>query len=554
MREGFESRGILDQSLLILTGDHGEGLGQHGEGFHGYFIYDSTTKVPLILRVPFGGLGGRVVEDAVSHVDIVPTVLEAVGLEVPAQVQGADLLPLILGRELGSQREVYTESYYALYHYNWAPLRSIRTQTEKFIDTTNPEVYFLAEDGGETTNVVRQNRDLGRSLRDRLIAYARALERSGAGPSRKPDLDAETLAQLRALGYVAGRASNTVDTNDGVARTDPKERIAVHRSLMEAQSHIGQGNEEKAEERLRAALALDDEIVDANQMLAGIISRRGDLTWGRGDPAVAVELYEQALELYQQALAQSPEHHSSLFGLANSYWQLGFLDEALVGFHRLVELAPHESGAAIAMSDIYASLDRLPDALAVVEAAAAQEVAPAWIHNQYGELLALLGRGDESPAQFRKAIAKNPEIGRPYFNLAVAYEEEGRFEEAAVSYRDAIESSPYDFRAQFNLGRLYGKLGRLEEQQAMWEVALESNPRFIMGYYQLAKLVMDEGGDLDRGEKLVREGLDLDPEGTTGPLGYFVLADILNRKGRQSEAMEAVAKGRRLQARGASAP
>ena len=199
------------------------------------------------------------------------------------------------------------------------------------------------------------------------------------------------------------------------------------------------------------------------------------------------------------------------------------------------------------MSDIYSGLDRLPEALRVVESAAADEQAPAWIHNQHGELLALLGRGDESAAQFRKAIAKNPEIGQPYFNLAVAYEEEGRFEEAAASYRDAIEHSPYHHRAQFNLGRLYGHLGRAEEHREMWEAALQSNPQFTLGHYHLAKLLMDQGGDLDQAEKLAREGLDLDPEGAMGPLGYFVLADILNRKGRLREANEAVESGRRLQ-------
>ena len=550
LREGLESRGVLDDSVFVLTSDHGEGLGQHGEGFHGYYIYDSTVHVPLILRLPFGDFEGRVVDEAVSHVDILPTVLSIVGQDVPSEVQGVDLLPLLLDREPASSREVYTESYYSLYHYNWAPLRSIRTESEKFIETTNPELYLLLDDADEESNVILQNRELARSLRNRLLAYSRYLRSSGDRPGGRPDLDTETLAQLRALGYLAGRVTAAVDEDDGVERTDPKERIAVHRAIMEAQSLIGKGDEEGAEEYLRAALNLDASIVDANQMLGGIIGRRADEASRRGDEADSAELNGQALELYQQALALNPEHQASLLGLATSYWRLGRLEEALVGFHRLVELAPYESNAAIAMSDIYADLDRLPDALRVVEAAAAEDVAPAWIHNQHGELLALLGRSRESAVHFEKAIAKNPEIGQPYFNLALTHEEAGRPREAAAAYEQAIERAPYHYRAQFNLGHLYGRLGRPEDHLEMWRAAIRSNPEFVLGYYHLAKLHMDRGDDLDRAELLVREGLRRDPEGGFGPLGYFVLADILNRKGRLPEAREAVENGRRLQARG----
>lgn len=550
LREGLESRGVLDESVFLLTSDHGEGLGQHGEGFHGYFIYDSTVRVPLILRLPFGDFEGRVVGEAVSHVDILPTVLSIVSREVPAEVQGIDLKPLILGREPASSREVYTESYYSLYHYNWAPLRSIRTRSEKFIETTNPELYLLREDADEASNALLQNRDLARSLRDRLLAYSRSLKSSGDRPGGRPDLDTETLAQLRALGYLAGRASSGADEDDGVERTDPKERIAVHRAIMEAQSLIGRGDEDGAEEYLRAALALDAGIVDANQMLGGIIGRRADEASRRGEAAASTELNGQTLEFYQRALALNPEHQASLLGLATSYWRLGRLEEALVGFQRLVELAPYESNAAIAMSDIYAELDRLPEALRVVEAAAAEELAPAWIHNQHGELLALLGRSRESAVHFQKAIAKNPEIGQAHFNLALAHDEASRIEEAITAYEQAIEHAPFHFRAQFNLGRLYGQLGRPEEHLEMWRAAIRSNPEFVLGYYHLAKLHMDRGDDLDRAELLAREGLRRDPEGAFGPYGYFVLADILNRMGRLGEATEAVESGRRLQRRG----
>ncbi|MGB5815806.1 MAG: sulfatase-like hydrolase/transferase, partial [Thermoanaerobaculia bacterium] len=128
LRLSLEERGLLDSSLLVLTGDHGEGLGNHKEGFHGFFVYDSTVHVPLIIRLPEGRLGGQVVEEVVSHVDLLPTILDATGQEIPSGVQGSSLLPLLLSMEETGDRAVYTESLYPLLHYGWSPLRSIRTR------------------------------------------------------------------------------------------------------------------------------------------------------------------------------------------------------------------------------------------------------------------------------------------------------------------------------------------------------------------------------------------------------------------------------------------
>ena len=102
--------------------------------------------------------------------------------------------------------------------------------------------------------------------------------------------------------------------------------------------------------------------------------------------------------------------------------------------------------------------------------------------------------------------------------------------------------------AAVNLGRLLGFLGQEDRQQALWEASIESNPEFVKGYFYLSKLLMDRGGDLGRAEELVRTGIEKDPEHEEGPLGYYVLADILNRTGRVAEAGEAVASGRRIQA------
>jgi arylsulfatase A-like enzyme/Tfp pilus assembly protein PilF len=537
-RRALEERGLLDNSLLILTGDHGEGLGEHKEGFHGFFVYDSTVHVPLVVRLPEGRLGGKVVEDVVSHVDLLPTILEATGHEIPSGVQGSSLLPLLLGRDETSERAVYTESLYPLLHYGWSPLRSIRTGEHKFIDAPDPELYDLAADRDEQQNMLLEDRRLARELKDRLTALVAEIEREGADQAGTADLDEETLQQLRALGYVAGQGGVAAEEESDKPRADPKDRIELHQAIMAAQSDLGREDPERAEQRLEKVLVTDPAIIDAHQMLGTIASQR--------------EEYEEAIGHFSRALELDSDHTTSLFGLAGAYRNLDRLDEALVGFRRLLDLNPADSKAIVAIAQIHVDRDERTEAILLLEEATQSTDAVAILFHQLGELLVLEGRTEEARRSFEQAAGKNEELAQPRFNLAVLEEEAGNLARAIELYEETIDLAPSHFEAQFNLGRLYGLRGDLDRQQQLYEAAISSNPEFIRGYFFLAKLLMDRGGDLRRAEELTREGLARDPDSATGPLGHYLLADILNRTGRREEAMRAVTQARAIEARQSS--
>ncbi len=584
-RAALEERGLLERTLLVVTADHGEGLGQHGEGFHGFFVYDSTVHVPLIVRPPFGDLGdlaGRVVDEPVSHVDLLPTVLEAVGQPVPETAQGRSLLPLLVGQGDGgdgrsgtgdgpagrsasggrrvagdlaeghggerdaeapgevaagaAERAVYSESMYPLLHYGWAPLRSVRTRRYKFILAPRPELYDLVADPLEERNLLLDERRTSRRLRDLLDAMVERLG-SGAPPAgQTAELDEETLLQLEALGYVAGRGGVPLDEEDAVERADPKDRIGLHQLVMAAQSELGKGEDEKARELLERAVATDDTMVDAHQMLGTIALRR--------------DRHEPAAEHFRAALRVDQEHRQSLFGLAAAYRGLGRLEDALAGFERLRQLDPGDTRATLAAADVLERLDRRSEAMAVLEEAVGGDGPAAILLNKLGELEALAGDARSAAGRFERALEANPELVPARFNLAVLYEEAGRTGEAVAHYERVVEQAPRHFQAQFNLGRLYGQRGDLDRQQRLWEAALASNPDFVRGHYLLAKLLMDNGGDLARAEELARQGLERDPEHRAGALGYYVLADVLNRQGRRAEAAAAAQRGRQIQAGG----
>ena len=241
-------------ALIIVVGDHGEGLGEHGEDTHGIFLYDSTTHVPLILKLPQAKQAGKVVGDQVRTVDILPTVLDLTQTSASPKSDGTSLLTLVAGNEETS-RTAFGETDYPL-RFGWAPLRSIRQNGYKFIEAPRPELYDLGTDPGETRNrYVPWDATTGK-LRKALS------EQRGKAPAtaeRSPGaVSSGTVSELRALGYLdASDARSATDVPEPSLLPDPKDKILVQNLLHTAMMAREGGQTKQARSALEKALGVD---------------------------------------------------------------------------------------------------------------------------------------------------------------------------------------------------------------------------------------------------------------------------------------------------------
>ena len=223
----LRAAGWYEKATIVLLSDHGEGLGDHGEQEHGLFLYDDTIRVPLIVKLPREARAGRRVPDPVQHLDLLPTLLDLAGAEIPRDLAGRSLRPLLEQEEPLRLRTgaIYAESLYSRYHFGWSELHSLTYGTHRYIKAPHEELYDLERDPRETRNLAAHQPDTARNMRA-------ALERIMAGSSveRPSTVSVEDQQKLQALGYVATAQPVSEDVAAN-ALADPKDKVGILENL-----------------------------------------------------------------------------------------------------------------------------------------------------------------------------------------------------------------------------------------------------------------------------------------------------------------------------------
>ena len=408
--EDLKQRGVYDSTLIVATSDHGESFGEHGEYSHGYFVYDTTLLVPLIIKPPQGSfVAPHKVDNAVRTIDVTPTVLQILGAPVSPDMQGAGLLPTIMdpaSHKLADET-AYSETYYPN-EFGWSVLRSLRGRGMKYIDAPKPELYDLVVDPGELHNLYPGKRAVALALKSRLESLvAKDAQARAVQPA---PTSAEEIGMLASLGYV-GALNSTSETGSDRHLPDPKDELPAFRILSSA-------GQLAAENKCDRAIALLTHLIEQQPELT-----LGHLTLAKCD--LSTGQYAAAGESLDAALRLQPDNLEARFYKGICSFQQGHLDEALSSLHPVEKALPREPYVHFYLGMIYERQQRAEAALAEFQDCAKADPDFEVAVYKVGYFLAKAGRFSDAAAEFKRVIALDPDNPSAHYNLGLAYAKSG---------------------------------------------------------------------------------------------------------------------------------
>jgi arylsulfatase A-like enzyme/Flp pilus assembly protein TadD len=436
-------------ALVVVTGDHGESLGEHGELTHGLFAYEATLKVPLVIW----GRGVTPGRDSrwARHVDIFPTVLQAAGVAAPAPAglrrSGRSLLrPAVPG-----DTDSYFEALSTTLNRGWAPLRGLLRGGKKYIDLPLPEVYDLTKDPHEEHNLF----DREKTAASRIFA---ALPKESVWPPPRGELRPEDEARLRSLGYLSGSAAARSSYGP---EDDPKRLIGLDRKIQQVIDFYMRG-------RVEESVALARELVQArpSMPLGHSLLAQALLQAGRT---------QEALDVMLKARRMGTTTDSMLQQLGLTLSEVGRAAEAVEILRPLAASGDPQSLNAYALA--LSEAGRQPEATRVLQRILKQypDNPKAW--EQYGLVELRLGHWEQARDRSRRALELNPKLSRAWNDLGVALYQLGQKDEALDDWQKAVDLKPDLWDALWNLGTKAAERGRIEQsRQALERFAAGAPP------------------------------------------------------------------------------
>jgi len=417
---------LIDKTHILLVSDHGESLGEHGESGHGFFLYDSTLHIPMIVRpASSSALAPKQTLHAVSLVDVMPTTLQLSGIAVPATVQGRSLVRVMLGKET-TDIGTYSETYVPQLQFGWSPLRCYRVGRHKMIDAPRPEFYDLAADPAEKVNMFHKAQALAGQYRAQMTELA-AKHRMPVSSRPVPGPVLEATEKLAALGYVRLGNSRIADSfGKGV---DPKDRIDVFESYHRILNEIASRN-------------LAGDTFDRIQAIRGRAPEVHGLPFLEAQAFEALGRPQDACVKYRDGLDREPQNNIARANMASLLVRLGRVDEAEAEFKKVLANDPSDYRSRNNLAGIYGMKGNLEAALAEVKKAVATRPSYAAGWHNLGRLYILTRNWTEAEASLRKAVGLDGEDARAHTLLAQVLKTEGKTTEADRHMRIAIQLDP----------------------------------------------------------------------------------------------------------------
>jgi arylsulfatase A-like enzyme/Flp pilus assembly protein TadD len=415
--------GALTHTLVVVASDHGESLGEHGERTHGLFAYDATIRVPLLVWAP-PTIRSAVVSSPARLIDVMPTLLDLVGIDSPPAMDGRSLRPLAGGQGPPDDPGSYFEALNANLTRNWAPLTGLVQNGLKLVDLPVPELYELTADPTEQQNVYSPRQDLAAPLERQLHALTSRAAKPVAGP-----VDTETRKRLRSLGYVSAPAARPARTYS--AADDPKNLINLQNRLDAALDALKTGLLDAAERTLRQ-----------------LIVERPDFTIA----------YERLAFLYHETSRQ---------------------EEAIATLEKASQVGVVDAEVLATLGGYLQEANRLERSVAVLEAAVKLNPAEVDAYEKLGVTYTRMRRFDDAERRFREVLTLDPGSPTTYNNLGSMYLAQNRNGEAIDALSRAVALDPLLANAHNGLGVAYARQGDTKRAVDEWQRALALRPDLV---------------------------------------------------------------------------
>ncbi|MGE5326673.1 MAG: sulfatase-like hydrolase/transferase, partial [Deltaproteobacteria bacterium] len=465
---------VFDPTVIAFMSDHGESLGEHGEEEHGFFVYNSTIHIPLIVKRAGAAVAqpSKPVEVVASTVDIAPTLLQLAGFtdSLSRQFQGRSLAAAMSSPESRENRTAYSESLYPFNSFGWSPLHALISSRYAYIQAPEPELYDLQKDPGEKQNLFSQQRASANALKGELDVLEKRFTARSEGPGGPP-LSQETVEKLKSLGYLAYSAP-AIPESEMANLPDPKSKIQVFRATLRATILSEQGKYKEADELIREIARTESKLYLYPYMLGENAMHEGKLKDAQTQFLASLKLNpdflqsmrglarayhadgqnDKAKPLLELILHKNPHDFLAHYGLGLIASDAGDYADAIQHYQATVREKPDYSPAIIGLGVAMVETRRYAEALPYLQRATGigpQEVIRL---NYLGIATAHAGNTQGAIELYRQALAKKPDYAGARLNLAIAYREIGDMAKARSEFKALCESGSnlcQQFRSYF---------------------------------------------------------------------------------------------------------
>ncbi|MGA7292125.1 MAG: sulfatase-like hydrolase/transferase [Terriglobales bacterium] len=433
--EVLRRHGLFLNSVIAVAADHGEAFGEHGEKYHGIFLYDETIHVPLLLKLPGNKFAGERVDARVALADVAPSLLQAVHIPVPSAVQGQSLFPLIEAAKSATgeagkppERSIYSESDYTHRAFGWSDLRSWRTKKYLYVQAPKKELYDESSDPGALKNLAPSATAVVDTLDSQLSSFT---VKTSSAAVKRAQLDPSGIENLRALGYMV--SDNRDSTDSKKTLVDPKDEIGFANKLHDLLAEIEADHYEKAFAGLQAATQqYPSEAATAYLEFGRALNHR--------------QQYQEALPILRTAVEKMPDSSMARYELGLALVKTGQWETALPQVQAAVELKPNSAQLHFDLAAIHTHLKQVPEATKEYEKTLELDPNHFEANLTYGRLLLLEGHPDTALPKLTRAVKVNPDSAEAHGFLAVAYQRLGQIQNAERERAKAeqLQSQPPD--------------------------------------------------------------------------------------------------------------